>query len=168
MQPNVKVNQISWLKTEIVKEKYNAKFVGEFALPTKNGSYSEASWPVFYTTTPDKTKGHSNYFAMILEGKNVMICNADFIEGKLISAVRAFNGDVIFSGAVHNYVEADDGSCWIDGGFEYTRYGYPTAFMAPKPFLITVKNGEFIYPDEAANEDTAEEVFQYKPAIKKE
>ena len=160
----VQVKPISWLKSEVVKEKYNAKYVGEFALPVKNG-YSEQAWPVFYTATPDKSKGHSHYFALILQGQNVMISNASFIEGKLISAIRAFNGEVIYSAAVHDFVESSDGSCWIDGGFDYTRYGYPTAFMAPKPFLITVKDGEFCYITEAANDsDAPEEIFQYKPA----
>lgn len=161
MPLNVKVKPIPWLKLEVVKEKYNAKYVGEFALPTKNGSYSEQAWPVFYTATPDKNKGHLHYFALVVQEGIVLICDASFIEGKLITAMQALDGEIIYSGARHDFVEATDGSGWIDGGFDYTRRGSSTNAPLTASFLITVKNGEFCFPDEAANEDTAEEVFKY-------
>lgn len=163
-KPNIKPNPPTWLKIDAVEERYKAKFVGEFAIPTKDGKFSEIPWPVFYQANPDLVQGHKHYFALILQETNVYIIDASFIEGKLITAVKANDGEVIYSKAVHDFVSSKDDSVWIDGGFDYTRYGFSRMSVSPIPFLVTIKNGEFVYPSEAANADkvTEEDNFQYK------
>jgi hypothetical protein len=149
----ITVNPPAWINTEAVEERYKAKFVGEFAIP---GMYSEIPWPIFYVAEPDLSKGHKHYFAMVAREGNVYITDASFIENKLITAVRAADGEVIYSKAVHDFVESQDKSVWIDGGFEYTRWGSIDPWGIC-PFLITVKDGEFVYPSEAANESKIDE-----------
>lgn len=147
-----------WLKQEVVEQQYIAKFVGVFALPTgtTGTKFTEEAWPIFYCAEPDLIKEHKHYFALVVQEGSLLITDGSYIEGKLIPAIRADDGEVIYSASVHSFIQSEDASVWIDGGYDYTRHG--GMGLPRNPFLITVKDGVFVYPTEAANEDTIKEV----------
>ena len=55
-----------WLNARgigIVNEKYKSKYLGYFAMPGPGG-WTEEPFDLFYVENPDRSQGHSNYFAI--------------------------------------------------------------------------------------------------------
>jgi outer membrane protein assembly factor BamB len=106
-----------------IEAKYNAKYVGQLALRTSQGWWSEDSpGEVFYQETPP-VKGYSNYFALIRRGGTIYITSgASAVEG-VITGIAAKDGEIIYSRYRHDMRTSTDKSVWIDGGRDYVRTG---------------------------------------------
>lgn len=102
-----------------VEEKYNAKYIGDFALKDKYNGWTEQPAAIFYCENPDQSKGHTHYFGLLMRGKTVMITKGDSAFSQGLSGAIAKNGEIIISCYRHHFVEAEDGSCVIDGGRDY-------------------------------------------------
>lgn len=102
-----------------VEKKYGATFIGDFPVKLKSGNWGN-SGAVFYQPNPDITKGHKNYFGLIVSD-TAFIYDASYLEGKEFTGVKQADGTYIWSRHVHDFREVDGG--FIDGGFDYTRVG---------------------------------------------
>lgn len=111
----------SIFKIPEVEAKYNAKYVGQLALRTANGYWSEDSpGEVFYQEKPP-VEGYSNYFALINRNGTIYITSgASAVEG-VIDGIVAKNGEIIYSRYRHDMRFSTDKSVWIDGGRDYIR-----------------------------------------------
>ena len=103
-----------------VEAKYNAKFVGQFCLKDKHGNWVNNPADVYWQATPPQP-GYSNYFALIVQGGTLYITGAAIVESTIIDAVEADDGEILYSRYRHHYINSKDGSCFIDGGRDYTR-----------------------------------------------
>jgi hypothetical protein len=115
-------NEPRLLKPEnvsLIEEKYNGKYVFESALKTKDGSWTDRAYAIFYTEEPHPEG--SNYFAIGWDYfGNLIITNG-------ISATEEFQGveykgEVYYSRYSHDFRECPNG-LFVDGGRNYTRYG---------------------------------------------
>ena len=104
-----------------VEEKYNAKFVGQLCLKTSDGMWAgDSCGDVYYQETPP-VEGYSHYFALIMQRGSLYITSgASAVEGT-ISGVVADDSEIIYSRYRHDYRTSKDGSCFIDGGRDYTK-----------------------------------------------
>jgi len=140
-----------WVYLEKFEENYNAKFVCESSIKTKNG-WRDASSLIFYSEVP-----HPN-------GSNYMAFSYDYIKDEYvvsdgisvanieISGVVADNGDVIYSRFRHDYRFSKDKSVWIDGGRDYTRS------CAGKSVIMMIIDGQLKVIDDVV--DDIEEDFE--------
>ena len=112
-------NECTFLKPEgiaKIEEAYNAKYVFESCLKTKNGGWCNMPVAIFYTETPHPQG--SNYFGLY--------CNdfGDFMITDGISATEPFDAlqagdDVIYSRYRHDFREHN--GYMVDGGRDYFR-----------------------------------------------
>jgi len=107
-----------------IEEKYGAKYVGYFCTRKSTGDWNDVPVDVFYQPNPDVSKGHSHYFGMLRQTGNVYITNAISITEHPMLGVIATDGEVVISRYRHDYRRSKDGSVFIDGGRDYTRYGW--------------------------------------------
>jgi len=120
-----------------VEARYNAKFVGQFCLKTKSGSWAESPADVYWQEKPP-VEGYSNYFALIIQmGAAYITSGASAVE-QPITAIVADDGEVIYSRYRHDYRSSKDGSVFIDGGRDYTKSSVGGRFVTLK-----VVDGEF-------------------------
>lgn len=123
---------------EKVEAKYNAKFVGQFALKTKDGGWSGDSCGDVYYQEKVPVEGYSNYFALIIQmGSTYITSGASGVSG-IINGVIADDGEIIYSRYRHDYRTSTDGSTFIDGGRDYVRGGTHGRYIQMK-----VIDGEF-------------------------
>lgn len=115
------------LNIDAVEEKYNAKYVGQYDLPSSRGPYL-----IFYVENPDTSKGHDNYFALrrgmglTLKGEfgwtdSITIFNGKGIRELEWSAILLEDDTFLVSRWHHDYVTGPRGEM-LDGGSDYTRY----------------------------------------------
>jgi hypothetical protein len=108
------------------EESYNAKFMGDFCLKTKYGWASDSCGAVFYVENPDRSLGHTNYFALVLQygmdlkRPQLFITKGDSAFEQPIVGVVADDGEVVYSRYRHDMRWSTDGSVAIDGGNDYT------------------------------------------------
>lgn len=132
-------NECTFLKPDgiaKVENMYNAKYVFESCLKTKDGGWCNLPVAIFYTE-----KAHpegSNYFGLYrTDTGELMITNG-------ISATEPFDGlrigdDVIYSRYRHDYREYNGGM--VDGGRDYFRHskaGEPVTIRVNKDRLEVV------------------------------
>jgi len=123
------------LKTEIIEEKRNAKYIGAWSIKTKDGNWSLHPVEVFYQSEL-KNPSHSHYFGIYLDSEGrPWICNAASAFANPIYGVVADDGEVVVSGYRHDYRQSKDGSAFIDGGRDYTRTNR-------KPIELTMVDGK--------------------------
>ena len=103
-----------------VEEKYNAKYVGDFCLKTKNGNWSESPAAIFWQETPP-IEGYCNYFGLIVQDGTIYITSGASAFSEPIEGVVARNGEVNFSRYRHDFHYSEDGSIAVDGGRDYLR-----------------------------------------------
>lgn len=120
-----------------VETKYNAKFVGQFCLKTKSGSWGEFPADVYWQEKPP-VEGYSNYFALIIQMGSAYITSGASAVEHPITAIVADDGEVIYSRYRHDYRASKDGSVFIDGGRDYTKSSVGGRFVTLK-----VVDGEF-------------------------
>lgn len=120
-----------------VEEKYNAKFVGQFCLKTRDGQWANSPADVYWQATPP-VAGYSNYFGLIIQGGDLYITSGAAGVEPIITGVVADDGEIIYSRYRHDYRTSKDGSVFIDGGRDYTKGGTHGRYIN-----IKVRNGEF-------------------------
>ena len=112
-----------WLKGEegikIVEDKYGAKYMGAWAIKTKDRSWGDEPVDVFYQPNPDTSKGHSHYFGIFARDGQAYITNAESAFSEPITGILTENGDVLVSRFRHDYQTKD--GYMIDGGRDYVR-----------------------------------------------
>jgi hypothetical protein len=123
--------------TEAVEKMYDVKFVGYYDLPNKG----EYPWYVFWTDTPDKSKGHSNYMAVQSTGYNTIriTCGAG-IEDQIFRGIE-INAKRICSRYRHDFQQ--EGPAFIDGGADYQRYN-PNH---PPTHVVRVVDGKEVWEE---------------------
>lgn len=109
---------------EKIKGIYGGEYVGYFCTKRPNGSWNEVPVDVFYKPNPDVSKGHSHYFGMFSRDGAVFITNAISVTEQPMLGIVADDGEVVVSRYRHDYRRSRDGSVFIDGGRDYTRYGW--------------------------------------------
>jgi len=138
--------------TDKVEKKYNAKYIGDFALMRPNG-WAEVPAQVYWQPVPP-VQGYSHYFGLIIrydsnDEPTVYITTAASLEDVEFSAIRS-GDEILYSRYRHDYRTSKDGKCSIDGGRDYTRIiGTPDEVITLKLFQnkLIVVDGENI-PDE--------------------
>jgi hypothetical protein len=101
-----------------IEKRFSAKYLMESPIKNKHGWREEPSL-IFYTEKPHPQG--SNWFAISRSNDSYVITDAkDAIEESFV-AVRADNGDIVYSRCRHDYRSSPDGSVWIDGGRDYFR-----------------------------------------------
>lgn len=102
-----------------IEDKFNALYVGEFPALAQPGWYTSVPCRVFFSKTPDYTKGHKDYFGILSDNEGIRIFSMQWIKDKEIIGVVADDGEVIISRYRHDFKYSTDGSVCIDGGFDY-------------------------------------------------
>ncbi len=127
--------------------RFGGSYVGEFSMTTKNAKgevESRSNFPVsvFYNPTPDKSKGHSEYFGIFNQNINYdlrwVICNADCVKEQTIYGVECLDG-ILYSAYRHDYVTSEDGSVFIDGGRDYLRCS-----SGADLWILKIENGQWM------------------------
>jgi hypothetical protein len=130
---------------EHFEKKYNAKYISDLCIQTKQG-WSEQPAAIFYQPKPP-VEGYSHYFAIIVRGKETYITSGDSaVQGKLIG-VMADDGEIIFSRYRHDYRISNDGSADIDGGRDYVKCSKGREMIE-----IEIKDGQFYVQSEMIKE----------------
>jgi hypothetical protein len=104
-----------------VEEKYNAIFVGDFCLKSKKFGWVNAPAAIFYQKVIPVV-GYTHYFALFESEGKLLITAGESAITDPISAIRAADGEIIYSKYRHDNVTSKDGSCNIDGGREYCHW----------------------------------------------
>ncbi len=134
----------------IIEERYKALFVCDTCLKARGGGWINEAVAVFWNRDPANIPvGGSAYFGMFhryeppnFKKSQLMITNAISAIENVITGIVAENGDIIFSRFRHDYRGSPDGSVWIDGGRDYTRYGFHRALTAGGELVgLQIKNG---------------------------
>ena len=112
------------INVEVIEEKYNAVYIGDFCLKTTDGGWSEFPIAIFYQPNPDIEAGHTNYFGIFVnEHHQIIITNGESAFSEPINGLITDNGTVIYSRYRHDYVTSKNGELFIDGGRDYCRFG---------------------------------------------
>lgn len=125
---------------KIISEKYNAKYVADLCVKTKNNTrWSFDPVAIFYQENPPN-ENYSNYFAIFKSHGQIYITDgSSAVEGE-INGLMSKKGEIIFSRYCHDMRSCKtDDSVWVDGGRDYFRRS-----MNGTPVTLTVVNGEFI------------------------
>lgn len=131
-----------------VSEKKKAKYIGEFSLKTKNGSWADIPVAVFYQE--DAHPQGSNYFGLyksILPWEGLMITDAiKAVDNIWTGVLNPETNEVLYSAYQHDYQV--HGDLMADGGACYTR--------SSKHPLVTFKidKDKIILWEDKKNEDT--------------
>jgi hypothetical protein len=106
---------------EVIEKKYNAKYVFESCLRTKNGYWANFVSAIFYTE--EKHPEGSNYLAVFkdADGLTYVANGLSAVEDVIFVGIEAEN-EVAYSRYRHDYVTHKNGA-FIDGGRDYTRIG---------------------------------------------
>lgn len=110
----------SIFKISEIENKYNAKYVGEFCLKTRDGSWADEAASIFYQKTPP-VAGYSHYFALIKRDGQIYITSGQSAVEGTIWGIQAKDGEIIYSRFRHDYRVSKDKSVFIDGGRDYTK-----------------------------------------------
>jgi hypothetical protein len=114
-----------------VEAKYGATYIGDFALKTRDGNWTEMPAQVYWQPTPP-VEGYSNYFGIITRGASVYITSAQSIADVEIDAVKS-GDEILYSRYRWDYRQTLDGKCAIDGGRDYTKIvSRPEEFLTLK------------------------------------
>ena len=123
-------------KIDVIEEKYNAHFVGQFCLKTKDGSWANSPADVYWQEKPP-VEGYSNYFALLYQGDTVYITSGASAVEQPISAVEA-DGEIIYSRYRWDCRHTKNQTAMIDGGRDYVKRS-----GAGRDLLLKVIDGEF-------------------------
>lgn len=134
-------------KIESVEQKYNAKFVGQLSLRTRDGGWTgDSCGEVYYQAVPP-VEGYSHYFALFdRNGASYITSGQSAVEG-IINGVQATDLEIIYSRYRHDYRTSTDKSCYIDGGRDYVHGGLTGRYLSLK-----IVDGEW-YEVEASDPD---------------
>ena len=117
--------------TAVIENKYNAKYIADFALKTVGGGWSESPGQIYWQPKPP-VEGYSHYFAVVLQRGQVFITSAQCLENLEFVGIKS-GDEIIFSRYRHDYRSTADGKCTIDGGMDYVKVGnFPEEFVSMK------------------------------------
>jgi hypothetical protein len=102
-----------------MEEHYGAKYMGYWSTVAKSGGWTYEPIDVFYQPNPDLSKGHSNYFGIVIRDGVVYITDASPVFSQPIYGVLCEDGEVIVSRYRHDCVVK--GNHMVDGGRDYMR-----------------------------------------------
>lgn len=122
---------------------YDAKYIGDFCIRDKHGSWTSRPLSVFYQETPP-AHAHSNYFALYVADKKAFITDGSSAFEQPIEAVRAKNGELIYSRYVHDFRYSADGSVAVDGGRDYMHVTFSDATHAPEYVLLVIEKDHLV------------------------
>lgn len=135
----------NWLNIPYVSEHYNAKYIGEFPIKMKNGSWSNLAGKLFYQTTPHPHG--SNYMMLYMHPGSGEL----FITDGIKSAQNVYDavvdrqaGVVLYSAYRHDYQTY--GSLMADGGCDYIRSNAGNEYVK-----FTIVDGEVVLVTEDTN-----------------
>lgn len=101
-----------------VEEKFNAKYVGEFTLKTKDGYWANKPVSIFYTEK--KHPKGSNYFGIFMNGITLVIANGiSAAENIWLGVVDPETNEILYSAYRHDYQVHN--KLITDGGADYLR-----------------------------------------------
>jgi hypothetical protein len=115
-----------------VEERYHAKYLFEACLKNGFGGWTNQPAAIFYTEEPHPQG--SNYFGLYMyHGLGTvdgvapypMITNGVSATQGIYNAVRADDGEIIYSRYRHDYRASKDGSVNVDGGRDYFKTTAP-------------------------------------------
>ena len=111
-----------------IEKKYKAKFVGIFSLKQEHSGWRNFPSYIFYVKNPLKME-YSNYLAVSQEIVSLkpfltktVVSDGSSFNCENIYALKAEDGEIIYSAFTNDYEVSTDGSAWIDGGRLYTSY----------------------------------------------
>ena len=135
-----------------VEAKYNAKFVGQLALKTRDGGWSSDSCgDVYYQETPP-VEGYSKYFALIIQNGSAYITSGASAVDGIITGIVADDGEIIYSRYRHDYRTSTDGTVFIDGGRDYVHCG-----VGGRCVSLKIVDGEFYQLEDSEIPDERED-----------
>jgi hypothetical protein len=104
-----------------VEAKYNATFVGQLPILLPKGVWSCGFADIFYQAIPT-VDGYSNYFVLYMDVDDLIkIMSGESAVQGIIRAVRANDGEIIYSRGRHDFVYSSDNSCFIGGDRDYIK-----------------------------------------------
>jgi hypothetical protein len=128
------------------EEHYNAKYIGDFCLKTKDGTWTESPAAIFYAKNPDASKGHTHYFGLFMRDGQWYITAGDSAFSEPINAIMGSDGEVVYSRFRHDFRSLKSGEGSIDGGRDYLRVlsgekGFP------KQVLLHIEKDKLVVMD---------------------
>lgn len=114
-----------------------AVYVADLCLKDRDGNWANEPAAIFYQENPPH--GYSNYFAIIVRGRQTLITSGASAVEQPITGILADDGEVIFSRYRHDYRTSKDGSVFIDGGRDYTKCNRPDRLVE-----INIVDGEIL------------------------
>lgn len=126
-------------------------YVGQAPLKTKVG-FSDFAADIFYTSNPDTTKGHKNYFAVYRYLYQTVITDASHVTDLIFNVVELQDGTLIYPRFQHDFRSLGDifvdGGSWIqqaDGMWMmWGRVGYIQQSDIKSRFNVKIVDGKFI------------------------
>lgn len=131
----------NWLNIPYICERYQAKYIGEFALRSADGGWTNLAAKLFYQDTPHP-RG-SNYMALYIQPMTQKLFITDGIksaENVWTGVLNEETGEVLYSAFRHDYQTL--GKLMADGGPDYTRRNADN-----KEVYFTIKDGEIVLVD---------------------
>lgn len=128
---------MNWLNIPYISDQYNGKYIGEFALRTMDGGWSNFAAKLFYTK--DKHPKGSNYMALYIQPMNNKLFITDgakIAENVWTGVLNEEDNVVLYSAYRHDYQELN--GMIADGGPEYIRS------TNRKLVQFTIKDGEIV------------------------
>jgi hypothetical protein len=135
-----------------VLEKYpDAVYVGQAPLRTKFG-FADSAGEIFYTATPDVSKGHSNYFGFFVRDDDAYVTDASHVESLRFTFVKQPDGRYIYARYQHDFRSFGDG-CFVDGGAWiesnieagiYEMWGRTSLNDGCEKLQVKILNGKFV------------------------
>lgn len=154
-----KINRDSDLFTEGSIRMIEKNYDGKYVCDTERQGVRLA---VFYGNT-ERPEYPSRYFALgfnyapITLKPVTFITNGAFVEDQKFVSVVAENGEILFSRSRHDYRISFDGSVFIDGGRDYSRYNPEKGEVT----VLAVKDGEFQVFSERDDDEEEDEDLKY-------
>ena len=131
-----------------IEAHYSAKYVCETCIKTKSGAWANTSVSILYQDDLSKVPaGGSQWFGLFFKKESpdpdsptrLFIVNALSAVDQDIEGIVAANGDVIYSRYRHDYRHSPDESVWIDGGRDYTRFGFHNVIDPEGGAFVTLR-----------------------------
>lgn len=157
----LKLQHNSFLSKEnikIIEDKYQAHYVLDTALRTKQERFTDFPIAIFYRNELNEQEiaaGYSHYFGIYQQGKKTIITDGKSVEDLIFTGLLIKNNDVAYSRYSHDFVSveanSDNGNSsivseheqvydFIDGGRDYVRCSNPDKLVK-----FVVKDGQIVF-----------------------
>ena len=120
-----------------IEQKYNAKYIGDFCLKTRDGSWSESPAAIFWQEKPP-VEGYSNYFGLFVRDDRLFITSGESAFETPIEGIVSADGEVVYSRYRWDMRGLSDDSGYIDGGRDYVKISAGKNGEFPKTVLLKI------------------------------